>query len=253
MQDEMVELSIHSLLDTLGCSTMKVEGTINDRRLQLLIDLGSTHKFLDISIADNIWGQTELVPSMKVLVVNGCEMNWEHICKEFSWNMQGKQFTTSVFLVSLESYHMILGVQWLTTLSDILWNFRNLMMKFAWGKELCELKWNRSSPMHLSSVSKLNKLIVKKDEVALVQFCSLSLQATTKSHSFLFSAQVTERKASLELMEQLLTWSVDVFKDPHRLPPLRMIDHRVFKEEVTPISLRPYRCLSPQKMSLGGL
>lgn len=59
---------------------------------------------------------------------------------KFKWDMQGHKFTTDVFLILLENYHLVLGVQWLATLDDSLWNFKSLSMKFLRGKELCELK-----------------------------------------------------------------------------------------------------------------
>lgn len=39
-------------------------------------------------------------------------------------------FDTEVYILQLESYDLILGVQWLSTLGDIRWNFSSLSMVF---------------------------------------------------------------------------------------------------------------------------
>lgn len=44
--------------------------------------------------------------------------------------MQGIWFKADVILVPLTNYDMVLGVQWLQTLYDIMWNFKKLTMRF---------------------------------------------------------------------------------------------------------------------------
>lgn len=87
--------------------TMKIEGRTNSRKLQLLIDLGSTHNLLVVSIAEKLGCLTKHVPSLRVLVANGGRNGLES-------NVQG-------------NYHMVLRV---ATLEYIFWNFRMLTMKF---------------------------------------------------------------------------------------------------------------------------
>lgn len=86
VDDEMkenLEISIHAITGTLGCSTMKVEGRVNNRKLQLLIDFGSRHSLLDISIAERLGYITELVPPLCVRLANGSEMACNRKCKGF--------------------------------------------------------------------------------------------------------------------------------------------------------------------------
>lgn len=66
---------------------------------------------------------------MKVVVANGKVMNYNKICTNFQWLLQGETFLVDIFLISLENYHMVLGVQWLIILEDILWNFNNITMR----------------------------------------------------------------------------------------------------------------------------
>lgn len=77
------------------------------------------------------------------------------------------------------------------TLDDILWNFRNLTMRFLQGNELCELQGNETSSLHMIRANKLSKLLAKKDDVASVQLCNLAVRACPEYNSFFFSAQMT--------------------------------------------------------------
>lgn len=52
VEEEAPQISIHVIRGTLHCSMMKLEGMVQNRRLQILIDSGSTHNFLDVSIAE---------------------------------------------------------------------------------------------------------------------------------------------------------------------------------------------------------
>lgn len=54
-----------------------------------------------------------------MIVANGKELKCKYICKDFNWRMQGQEFITDVYVLPLESYDLILGVQWLVNLGDI--------------------------------------------------------------------------------------------------------------------------------------
>lgn len=68
---------------------------------------------------------------MKVVVANGDIVECSRFSRQFKWSMHGQPFATDVFLIALENYHMVLGVQWLITLGNILWNFKDLTMQFT--------------------------------------------------------------------------------------------------------------------------
>lgn len=86
---------------------MKVEGDVKNNRLQLLIDSGSTHNFLNDSTTDKIGCRTMEVPLLKVLRANDSEMACNQVCKDFKRCMHGQQFTINVFFLPLENYHMV--------------------------------------------------------------------------------------------------------------------------------------------------
>lgn len=63
-EKEVIEISPHDISDTVGCSTMKIEGQANNHNLQLLIDSGNTHNFFDGSFVKKLVCLMEYVPPL---------------------------------------------------------------------------------------------------------------------------------------------------------------------------------------------
>lgn len=102
----------------------------------------------------------------------------------------------------------------MSTLDDILWNFNLLSMKFLRGREFCELKGSSKGSIHLSSVAAMNKLMLKVDEIAKVQICSLSLNAESNGLHQVFAAHVVEDTVVTSEVEEVLKQFEDVFREP---------------------------------------
>ncbi|GKA28809.1 hypothetical protein Tco_0715054 [Tanacetum coccineum] len=47
-------------------------------------------------------------------------------CKKFKWQVQGVEFCLDVMFLKLGGYEMVFGIQWLSTLGDIKFNFKDL-------------------------------------------------------------------------------------------------------------------------------
>lgn len=92
---------------------MKIEGMVRNRRLQVFINSGSKHNFLDVSIVEQMGCLTAKISTMKVIKANGNTMYCSKICRGFSWSMQRESFSAYVFLIPFESYHLVLGGQWI--------------------------------------------------------------------------------------------------------------------------------------------
>lgn len=102
---EAPQISIHAIGGMLYCSTMKIEGAVNNKRLQILIDSGSTHNFLDTKMVERLGCCSEDINVLKVIVVNENVMHCSKVYRELCWSMQGKELVTVVLLIPLENYH----------------------------------------------------------------------------------------------------------------------------------------------------
>ena len=84
---EMVEtepcISIQAVNGAPGYQTMRVTGHYGRRPIQLLIDSGSTHNFLDIELAKKLGCKMEPICMQPVTVADGSELHCQYVCKNF--------------------------------------------------------------------------------------------------------------------------------------------------------------------------
>lgn len=123
-------ISVNAPSENQNFQTMRVQGKVKDKLFHILVDSGSTHNFLDLTLAKKLGCNIESILSQAVGVADGNHLQCQHVCKCFQWSMQGQHFEADVLLISLGGCDMVLGVQWLTTLGPICWDFKALMMEF---------------------------------------------------------------------------------------------------------------------------
>ncbi|GKE50017.1 putative nucleotidyltransferase, ribonuclease H [Tanacetum coccineum] len=148
-EDKLPQISIHALTGLPSYSTMRIKGAMGNRQLHILVDSGSTHNFIDVKLARKLQCSVKDIPSINT--------------------MQGHWFTTEVLLIQLESYDMILGIQWLSPLQDILWNFQKMTMRFQVDGKPCELKGIQTNKVSLCSIEKVDSLLQKHAKDGSVQ------------------------------------------------------------------------------------
>lgn len=224
---------------------MIIAGSIGTRQLRILVDPGSTHNFIDTKLAYKLQCSLQSVPSMKVTIANGNQLECKHKCTNFRWMMQGMWFSADVLVLPLENYDMVLGVQWLALLGDIIWNFSNMTMQFEVDKRVYILKGIENNGMSLCSAEKMASLIKNGTRVIQSQMFGLQLMGLEEHNTF--GSKVVDPLISAEL-QQLLDHYQSVFDTPCSLPPSRSYDHQiVLNNEDKPINLRSYRYQALQK------
>lgn len=246
-EDEMVKvgepyISVNALSSGQAFHTMRVKGSVNGQPIHILVDSGNTHDLLDINFAEKLGCQVDVIPPQNITIADGNHLNCKHICKDFSWSMQGNTFSTNVMLIQLGSCDMVLGVQWLSKLGPICWDFKNLVMKFTLdGKDVIlkgiplqklKVKQGALSPKMLNNATHLCLLHLKQvDHVQSTE--QLQVPGTT-------SDVVTK---DLEPPKQLKEKYKIIFENPVELPPKRgVFDHPIpLQPGVLPVNIRPYR------------
>ncbi|XP_022040582.1 uncharacterized protein LOC110943134 [Helianthus annuus] len=238
-------ISIHALTGVPSFSTMQVVGNIGTKTLRILTDSGSTHNFLDEKLAMKLQCQLEDISPMKVGVANGIPLMCKKICRNFEWQMQGLWFKADVLVISLATYDMVLGVQWLLPLGDIVWNFRDLTMQFRVGNKSYQLKGSHNNKLSLCSIEVMNQWLANDESYVQGQVYSLKMETPDRQfqHETLVSNPV-----SPAVFDNLLKEFDDIFQTPTSLPPHRAFDHRiVLKDESITINQKPYKYQLAQK------
>ncbi|KAJ0467740.1 putative nucleotidyltransferase, Ribonuclease H [Helianthus annuus] len=238
-------ISIHALTGVPSFSTMQVVGNIGTRQVQTLVDSGSTHNFLNEKLARRINCPLKDIKPMKVGVANGIPLMCDKMCTDFQWQMQGLWFKADVLVIPLDSYDMVLGVQWLLPLGDIVWNFKELKMQFKVDDEVYQLKGSNTNKNTLCSMEIMNELLSDEHQLVQGQLFSLQMEGTEGLFQHKTIINDAGQQATIDI---LLDSFSDVFQVPSSLSPSRPYDHKILlKDESTVINLKSYRYQMAQK------
>nr|GEU89435.1 hypothetical protein [Tanacetum cinerariifolium] len=211
------------------------EKFIPGHKLHSLIDSGSTHIFLDLKVAKKLGCKLKATCLMDVSVANGQVMSSLYECKGFTWTLQGVEFTSDVFILPLGGCELVLGVQWLSILGDIKWNFKDLIMDFVYNYRRMVLRGTQKAALQRFSGKRQSKEISNGQVLCVYPNTMFSMSQTTTSP---LCSQITELLHSYQ----------DVFVTPTSLPPKRKQDHRIpLVPNTTPVNIRPYKHPPNQK------
>jgi hypothetical protein len=101
---------------------MQLHVTINGAK-RALLDSRSTHNFIDTEVAVRVGLILASRSSLHVAMANGDRLTSPRGCKALAISIVGEQFHIDFYGIALESYEMVLGIQWLESLGPILWDF----------------------------------------------------------------------------------------------------------------------------------
>ncbi|KAJ0745438.1 putative nucleotidyltransferase, Ribonuclease H [Helianthus annuus] len=237
-------ISLNAIMGIPSFSTMQVVGRIGTKYLYILLDSGSTHNFMSKALAQKLKCPIKQIQNVQITVADGNKVECVNMCKDFQWVMQGNWFTADVLVIDLNNYDLVLGIQWLETLDDIVWNFKNLTMKFNIAGQDFELKGTKRKGVKISSMEKITSLIQEEESVVQAQLFTIQDSADNNC----MYQPVIGNSIEQEGLEKLLKAYDDIFEVPKGLPPVRMVDHRIrLKDENVNLNLKPYRYPTAQK------
>ncbi|KAA8515066.1 hypothetical protein F0562_018147 [Nyssa sinensis] len=209
-QAEMLGVSLHAIVGAPSPKTMRLVGKIGTCSVIVLIDIDSTHSFIDVNVA-----RRAKLPvkegHLAVQVANGDTLPCFGYCKAVLLKMQSCNILANLFLLTLGGCDVVLRVDWLRSLGTIQWNFVDLSMSFLMeGENLC-LQGLRLPEKAIEEEHSLSK-------AALVEGRGIWLQLMEISDS--------PGGAPVEpAIQAVLNKFETVFAEPNGLPPLRSHDH----------------------------
>ena len=106
----------------------------------MLVDSGSSHNFLDYTIAKRLSCELQVIEGLQVTVANRDVVMTQDVCKGLKWELQGLTLQTDFYVLPLQGCDVVLGVQWLKTLGQIVWDFRSLTMQFVFNESKVRLQ-----------------------------------------------------------------------------------------------------------------
>ncbi|MFS7984905.1 putative retrotransposon gag domain, aspartic peptidase domain superfamily [Helianthus anomalus] len=131
--EDIAQISLHALVGTPHHPTLIVHGSINNFKVSILIDCGSTHNFITASLVPKIGLSTHEVVPFGVKIGNGDIIRCSQICKDVVLHIADLQITQNFYPFSLGGADVVLGIQWLATLNTVQANWREMFLKFTLG------------------------------------------------------------------------------------------------------------------------
>lgn len=104
LQEEM-GLSLQAIFDLQTSNTIKFKGELKRRPLTNLVDSGSTHSFLDVTITQKLKVKVVKANKQLVTVGNGQKTSNQGLCAQLHWKIQGKKFCKDLRILQLEFYN----------------------------------------------------------------------------------------------------------------------------------------------------
>jgi hypothetical protein len=102
---------------------MHITATIGTTSLWALLDSGSTHNFIDIGVAERAGVFFTGGAGQCVAVANGDCITSPGHCSALDIGIVDEHFIICCYGLSLGSFDMVFGVQWLESLRLVLWDF----------------------------------------------------------------------------------------------------------------------------------
>ncbi|KAF5471083.1 hypothetical protein F2P56_011555 [Juglans regia] len=209
-----LEISLAAIAGTPTVRTMRLIGSINGEQVVILLDSGSSHNFIDSTMASKLKLPVDYLVNLKVRVANGEGLNSEGLCRSVKLKVQGNLLQLPLHLLDLAGCDIVLGVQWLETLGPITWDFSKLVMSFWLDGKAIELKGLKLNPSVVEEGGKVCKATMVKGKGIFLQIMCVG--------------EVNQEHGKLaEPFPALLVDFKEVFEEPQGLPPPRSHDHHI--------------------------
>ncbi|CAJ2662565.1 unnamed protein product [Trifolium pratense] len=234
-------LSFNAMKGTSHIGILRFTGSIEQIKVQILIDGGSSDNFLQPRIAKCLKLPVEPASTFRVLVGNGEIMTAEGMINQLPLDIQGHKLEIPVYLLPVAGADVILGASWLATLGPHVADYASLTLKFFLeGKFVTlvgesEVRPSAAQFHHLKRLQNTDAI----DECFTVQW----LKSTEITDIFKDFPTNIEPEIAI-----LLHTYKDLFNTPSALPPSRSHNHTIpLIEGANPVKVKPYRYPHSQK------
>jgi len=238
--EDLMAISFQAHSGTEGAKTLRLRGYLQDKEIFMLVDSGSSHSFISEHMASIVTPWSPLSHLVQIRVANGALIPCTHELPDQVWGCQGYTFKTTLKILPLSGYDVILGMDWLGAHSP---------MKIHWEQRWIQFNYH-SKDITLQGI--------QPGTVLGPPVSQQQLQAMHKTDSILYMVQLYTAQAPIqssseipEPLQSILHEFDSVFAPPTTLPPPRTGDHKIpLLDGAQPFSLRPYRYNPAQKTEI---
>jgi hypothetical protein len=190
--EETPHVSLNAIAGIRTRDTIVILVFINGQCLEALVDIGSSHTFVDTAVARRDKLESEPA-NLRVTVANGDKVPSAAVARGIPMLVGREEFSITCFSIGLGGFDLVLGADYLRTLGTILLDLDSLRMAFQWwGRRVF---WRGLGAPH-------------------------SEGPVAHAHS-------VDANPDRPFIDDLLREYDDVLVEPHGLPSSRPYDHRI--------------------------
>ncbi|RRT31717.1 hypothetical protein B296_00049044 [Ensete ventricosum] len=160
-EHQPADYAVHELAGYSNPQMTKVGGLLKQQPITILIDPGTTNNFLNSKVAARLAHQIEGCKKFDIKVADGRILNCNQRCLRVKLLLQDQEVVADFFLLPIDDYEAMLGIEWLTMLGDISWNISKLIMKFYCKGRQVTLRGKRGSDISTVSTQRMENVLHK--------------------------------------------------------------------------------------------
>ncbi|OIT03531.1 hypothetical protein A4A49_57573, partial [Nicotiana attenuata] len=123
-------ISYHALAGGNSSSTLRFLGHVNGSPIQVLVDGGSDHNFIQTRVADFLQLVVEIIPTFSVVVGSGQRLRCEGVVRQVPITIQGCNLPMDLYVLPLHGADVVLGTAWLATLGRVVTDYAERVFEF---------------------------------------------------------------------------------------------------------------------------
>lgn len=227
---KQLSLSLNALAGTDSNDTIRLRALVGNQVMLILIDSGSTGSFVNEAMLSRVQCSVKKTTPVSVKLANNEIIYRDQIVPDLPWWIQGETFHTSMRVLPLGAYDVILGVDWLKQHGPI---------KGDWDLKTIRVT-NGDKRVTLQGVQSTVSTDLR--ELPVEQLAKWSKGNEVWALAVVHPETDHVDTAIAEPVKGVLTSFADVFAEPSTLPPSRSYDHAIaLKPDAAPFNMRPYR------------
>jgi len=158
-EPEASMISLHAFFGQWTPQTFRVIRAINGFNVQILVDSGATHNFIQTRVAQFLQLPLQSTPSpLRVMVGNGEFLPCSNFFLNVTLHLAQNQFPIDLYPLEHSGTDVVLGVHWLTLISPYVMDYNDPFMRFMWNNTLVELQGDQGPLKSLISAHQLKRL-----------------------------------------------------------------------------------------------
>lgn len=110
---DLMAISQEVVQGIVNMRTLRLQGTIQNQAVVMLVDSGSSHCFMSEEFSRRLSGEQRSIHPALVRVANGALLKCVREFPFCQWEIQGHSFYTTFRVLPLQCYDIILGINWL--------------------------------------------------------------------------------------------------------------------------------------------